>query len=182
MCLSVRASVCVRLKSAASLEGDEHATADMCFCPADGTVVGECPGEKESLLRLLNMLAHTKRIVRTSAFTSGCCLADLLLTSIQVPCTPTSIESSEMCVLQLRVMRENDPTAKALVFSQFVSTIEWLKVKLAEQGFSYRTISGSMSLQQRSKVLKAHAGAAASPFSSFCDDRLSMLCFCKASV
>jgi len=56
-------------------------------------------------------------------------------------------------VLQLRVMRDNDPTAKALVFSQFVSTIEWLKVKLAEQGFSYRTISGSMSLQQRSKVL-----------------------------
>ncbi|DBB09876.1 TPA: hypothetical protein ACH3X3_001489 [Trebouxia sp. C0006] len=68
-------------------------------------------------------------------------------------------ESKLMALLEeLRVMRENDPTAKALVFSQFVSTIEWLKVKLAEQGFSYRTISGSMSLQQRSKVLKAHAG------------------------
>ncbi len=55
--------------------------------------------------------------------------------------------------MQLRVMRENDPTAKALVFSQFVSTIEWLKVKLAEQGFGYRTISGSMTLHQRSKVI-----------------------------
>ncbi|KAL0020479.1 hypothetical protein WJX77_009137 [Trebouxia sp. C0004] len=65
-------------------------------------------------------------------------------------------ESKLMALLEeLRVMRENDPTAKALVFSQFVSTIEWLKVKLAEQGFSYRTISGSMSLQQRSKAIEA---------------------------
>ncbi len=90
------------------------------------------------------MSVYAKRtvIAYLQAF-AGCC---------PVPCTLTSIGSSEMYVMQLRVMRANDPTAKALVFSQFVSTIEWLKVKLAEQGFSYRTISGSMSLQQRSKV------------------------------
>ncbi len=91
------------------------------------------------------MFAYAKRAeIACLQLLAGCC---------PVPCTPTSIGSSEVCVLQLRVMRESDPTAKALVFSQFVSTIEWLKVKLAEQGFSYRTISGSMSLQQRSKVL-----------------------------
>ncbi len=91
------------------------------------------------------MLARAKRtVIACLQLFAGCC---------PLPCTPTSIESSGTSVLQLRVMRENDPTAKALVFSQFVSTIEWLKVKLAEQGFSYRTISGSMSLQQRSKVL-----------------------------
>ena len=56
-----------------------------------------------------------------------------------------------MC-LQLCVMRTQDPSAKALVFSQFVGTLEWLKVKLQEQGFGYRTISGSMTLKQRSKV------------------------------
>ena len=55
-------------------------------------------------------------------------------------------------VMQLRVMREREPSAKALVFSQFASTIEWLKVKLQQQGFGYRTISGSMTLKQRSKV------------------------------
>ena len=54
--------------------------------------------------------------------------------------------------LQLHLMRQNDPSAKALVFSQFVGTVEWLKVKLQEQGFGYRTISGSMSLKQRSKA------------------------------
>ena len=56
------------------------------------------------------------------------------------------------CLMQLRVMREKDPSAKALVFSQFVSTIEWLKVRLDEQGFGYRTISGSMTLKRRSQV------------------------------
>ena len=55
--------------------------------------------------------------------------------------------------MQLRVMRKNDPTAKALVFSQFVSTIEWLKGKLREHGFGYRTISGSMPQKQRAKVV-----------------------------
>ena len=59
---------------------------------------------------------------------------------------------SNNVVMQLRVMREKDPTAKSLVFSQFVSTIDWLKVKLEEQGFGYRTISGSMTLQRRSQV------------------------------
>ncbi len=54
--------------------------------------------------------------------------------------------------MQLRLMRQNDPSAKALVFSQFVGTIEWLKVKLEEQGFGYRFISGTMPLKQRTKV------------------------------
>ena len=63
---------------------------------------------------------------------------------------------------QLRVMREREPSAKALVFSQFATTIEWLKVKLQEQGFGYRTISGSMTLKQRSKVcVHIHSTASA---------------------
>ena len=53
-------------------------------------------------------------------------------------------------------MRERDPKAKALVFSQFVSTIDWLKVRLEEQGFGYRTISGSMTLKRRAKVSQCH--------------------------
>ena len=49
-------------------------------------------------------------------------------------------------------MREQDPKAKALVFSQFVSTLDWLKVRLEEQGFGYRTITGSMTLKHRTQV------------------------------
>ena len=54
--------------------------------------------------------------------------------------------------MQLEEMRAADPTAKALVFSQFNSTIDWLKVKLGEHGFGFRTISGGMTLSKRTKV------------------------------
>lgn len=49
-------------------------------------------------------------------------------------------------------MRERDPTAKALIFTQFNSTLEWLMARLTEEGYSYRTISGSMPLKKRSQV------------------------------
>ena len=71
-------------------------------------------------------------------------------------------------LVQLRVMRERDPSAKALVFSQFASTIEWLKVKLKEQGFGYRTISGSMTLKQRSKVCSDPMAAVLLPCMQAC--------------
>ena len=41
-------------------------------------------------------------------------------------------------MLQLKKMRESDSAAKALVFSQYRSTIEWLKVRLTREGFGYR--------------------------------------------
>ena len=56
---------------------------------------------------------------------------------------------------QLRAMRRADPTAKALIFSQYVTTIEWLKVRLTAAGFGYRFISGSMPLKQRAKAINA---------------------------
>ena len=52
-------------------------------------------------------------------------------------------------------MRRADPTAKALIFSQYVTTIEWLKVRLTAAGFGYRFISGSMPLKQRAKAINA---------------------------
>ena len=63
--------------------------------------------------------------------------------------------------MQLEEMRAADPTAKALVFSQFNSTIDWLKVKLGEHGFGFRTISGGMTLSKRTKVRWMHLCPAA---------------------
>ena len=54
--------------------------------------------------------------------------------------------------MQLADMRKRDPTAKALIFTQFNSTLEWLMARLTEEGYSYRTISGSMPLKKRSQV------------------------------
>jgi hypothetical protein len=35
-------------------------------------------------------------------------------------------------------MRAADPSSKALVFSQYNSTLEWLQRRLPEEGFSFR--------------------------------------------
>ena len=49
-------------------------------------------------------------------------------------------------------MREDDPSAKALIFTQFNATLEWLMLRLTQEGYGYRTISGSMPLKKRSQV------------------------------
>ena len=46
-----------------------------------------------------------------------------------------------------------DPAAKALIFTQFSSTLAWLAQRLQEEGYGYRTISGSMPLKKRAQVL-----------------------------
>lgn len=59
----------------------------------------------------------------------------------------------QLCwVPQLSAMRQKDPTAKALIFTQFSSTLEWLMSRLTEEGYGYRTISGSMPMKKRSEV------------------------------
>ena len=44
--------------------------------------------------------------------------------------------------------------AKSLVFSQFTSTLDWLKMELPRRGFQFRTLSGDMSMSQRKKALQ----------------------------
>jgi SNF2 family DNA or RNA helicase len=56
---------------------------------------------------------------------------------------------------ELRAIRKADATAKALVFTQFKSTLEWLSVQLPKHGLGFRTISGSDSLASRSAALRA---------------------------
>lgn len=55
--------------------------------------------------------------------------------------------------VQLAAMRARDPTAKALIFTQFNSTLTWLGARLQQKGYGFRTISGSMVLQKRAQVL-----------------------------
>lgn len=43
---------------------------------------------------------------------------------------------------ELAAMRAADPSAKALVFTQFTQTLAWLKTRLTQEGFGYRTITG----------------------------------------
>ena len=60
-----------------------------------------------------------------------------------------------MLLKGLEAQREADPTAKALVFSSFTSSLTWLASKLQARGFQHATITGSMSLAQRAAALAA---------------------------
>ena len=60
-------------------------------------------------------------------------------------------------------MRARDPAAKALIFTQFIGTLEWLAQRLQEEGYGYRTISGKMHLNKRAQVLVCSFLAACNP-------------------
>ena len=55
--------------------------------------------------------------------------------------------------MQLAAMRARDPAAKALIFTQFNTTLNWLSRRLQQEGYGYRTISGSMPLKKRAQVI-----------------------------
>ena len=76
-----------------------------------------------------------------------------------------TVEAPQMaqCWLQLADMRARDPAAKALIFTQFNSTLEWLMARLTQEGYGYRTISGSMPLKKRSQVILLSFGGPLSP-------------------
>ena len=54
---------------------------------------------------------------------------------------------------ELKHARDNDPTSKSLVFSQWTSSLEYLKVELPKHGFSFRTLSGDMPMRKRAQAL-----------------------------
>lgn len=61
-------------------------------------------------------------------------------------------------VAELHAMRARDGGAKALVFSQFNSTIEWLKHRLPGEGFAFRTIDGGMPMKKRAAAIADFQG------------------------
>jgi SNF2 family DNA or RNA helicase len=61
-------------------------------------------------------------------------------------------------VAELLAMRSRDASAKALVFSQFATTIEWLKIRLPAEGFGFRSIDGSMPMRKRAAAIADFQG------------------------
>ena len=51
-------------------------------------------------------------------------------------------------------MRTASPTHKALVFTQYLSTMELLKREMASNDFQYQTLEGHMTMRQRKKNLE----------------------------
>jgi hypothetical protein len=55
---------------------------------------------------------------------------------------------------ELKKARDEDPTSKSLVFSQFNSTLKWLQQELPRHGFQFRTLSGDMTMTKRAAALR----------------------------
>ena len=55
---------------------------------------------------------------------------------------------------ELKKIRDNEPNAKSLIFSQFKSTLDYLKEELPKHGFQFRTLEGSMTMTNRAKALR----------------------------
>uniref|UniRef100_A0A383VNT4 RING-type domain-containing protein n=1 Tax=Tetradesmus obliquus TaxID=3088 RepID=A0A383VNT4_TETOB len=56
---------------------------------------------------------------------------------------------------ELLAMRQADATAKALIFSSFQPTVDFLKQLLPGWGFSFRYINGAMAMHQRTRAIEA---------------------------
>ena len=59
---------------------------------------------------------------------------------------------------ELKRISDTEPGSKSLIFSQFASTLDWLKIELPKHGFQFRTLAGSMTMQARAKALKDFQG------------------------
>ena len=60
----------------------------------------------------------------------------------------------ERLLVELKRIRDTEPQAKSLVFSQFTSTLQWMKQELPKHGFQFRTLSGDMPMSKRAKALR----------------------------
>lgn len=60
----------------------------------------------------------------------------------------------ERLLQELKRIQETEPQSKSLVFTQFSSTLQWMKQELPKHGFQFRTLSGDMPMKQRAKALR----------------------------
>ncbi len=60
----------------------------------------------------------------------------------------------ERLVEELKRIRDTEPQSKSLVFSQYSSTLQWMKQELPKHGFQFRTLSGDMPMSKRAKALR----------------------------
>ena len=51
----------------------------------------------------------------------------------------------KVLISELKRIAKDEPKSKSLIFSQFVSTLAWLKIELPRHGFQFRTLEGNMS-------------------------------------
>ena len=60
-------------------------------------------------------------------------------------------------IAELKKIKENKPNEKSLIFTSFSKSLDWMCSELKKNGFEYRTLTGSMSMNKRKKQLDEFA-------------------------
>merc|ERR1712228_254123 len=58
---------------------------------------------------------------------------------------------------ELKRIRENNRNEKSLIFTSFSKSLDWICSELKQNGFEYRTLTGSMTMNKRKKQLDEFA-------------------------
>lgn len=61
----------------------------------------------------------------------------------------------KVLITELTRIRDEEPGSKSLIFSNFSSTLEWLREELPKHGFTFRHINGQMPQKKRAAALAA---------------------------
>merc|ERR1712154_468650 len=56
-------------------------------------------------------------------------------------------------IIELKKIRRNGRNEKALIFTSFSKSLDWICKELKKNGFEYRTLTGSMTMNKRKKQL-----------------------------
>ena len=113
--------------------------------------------EKSVHLKAMSMLIPLRRIASGGEMrpeSLGLPSSAAAAAAAVVPCE----SKLKALVRELHAMRSSDPAAKALVFSQYSDTLEWLKRRLPGANFQFRALGGDMTLNMRSKAIADFQG------------------------
>ncbi|BBN00056.1 protein MpRAD5 [Marchantia polymorpha subsp. ruderalis] len=119
---------------------------------------GLCPICRSSATasELITFQSKLKGIMMTSLYDNASSSTGSLMEDEAANAKGVQMNSKLKTLLaDLDKVREENPGAKVLIFSQFMQTIAWLKVEFKKQNITYRFISGDMPMKKRAQAIEA---------------------------
>ncbi|WVQ88936.1 DNA repair protein RAD5 [Cryptococcus gattii] len=127
----------------------------------DQNKIASCPSCGKGPIRLADLRSVQRRHQRvnpiTSAYSAGRDQNSKLSNETPVTLGKVDLVTStklRAMLRQLEEMRQQDPKAKALVFSQFTSFLDLIETTLTKQGIRWLRFDGTMSQAQRASTIE----------------------------
>ncbi len=138
------------------LEDPVQTTCRHQFCRSCISAVAKAPDGKCPICRTRITLASLQKSYQPPAPVEAANPEDLVADGdVDLPPGSSVVFDFKLIALmkEMDKMRQHDPTAKCLVFSQFNESLEWLKLELNKRKVTWRTITGAMTADARARQL-----------------------------